>query len=103
MPSLIESIKEAEAKAAGIRRDALAQARDMVLQAEIDAGAQLSRVADECRLKLVSAREEAEYEGRSIAQDIVSRRANEAGNMCKRAEKNLDKAASYIFERLAEV
>ena len=51
----------------------------------------------------MSAREEAEYEGRSIAQDIVSRRANEAGNMCKRAEKNLDKAATYIFERLAEV
>lgn len=103
MPSLIESIKEAEVKAAGIRRDALAQARDMVLQSEIDAGAQLARVADECRLKLVSAREEAEYEGRSIAQDIVSRRTSEAEDMCKKAGKNLDKAASYIFERLAKV
>ncbi len=103
MPSLIESIKEAEVKAAGIRRDAIAQARDMVLQAEIDAGAQLVRVAGECRLKLVSAREEAEYEGRSIAQDIVSRRAGEAENMCKKAGKNLDKAASYIFERLVKV
>ena len=43
MPSLIESIKEAEAKAAGYAGTRLRRPRDMVLQAEIDAGAQLAR------------------------------------------------------------
>ena len=63
MPSLIETIKEAEERAKSIRAEAQASGRDMLLEANMNGAELVAKTTDDMRQRLANAKEEAEFEG----------------------------------------
>ncbi|MDO4568305.1 MAG: hypothetical protein Q4B99_05015 [Clostridia bacterium] len=103
MPTLIETIRSAEERAAAIRREAAADARDVVADARLNYDAAINRANEDGKALLVSAREQSEYEGGEEARRIVARYEREAQELCADARGNTDAAVAYILERLSDI
>ena len=103
MPTVIEMIKNAEEKAVSIRREASADARNIINEAPLDYQQTLDKTTEECRALLVSQREQAEFDGEKKAREVIEEYKEKAEKLCADARINLDSAATYILERLTDI
>ncbi len=99
---VIKVIKEAEEKAEAFKKDAAAQARQVIT----NANAQAQDILDEARKKAESDRSEvlgkAESEGQLLYDGIINDAAKDCDEILTRSNDNMDNAASIILERIVK-
>ena len=99
---VIKVIKEAEEKAEAIKKDAAAQARLVIT----NANTQAQDILDEARKTAESHRSEvlskAESEGQLLYDGIINDAAKECDKILTKANDNMDAAASIILERIVK-
>ena len=88
---VIKVIKEAEEKAEAIKKDAAAQARQVITNANVKA----QEILDEARKK-------AESEGQLLYDGIINDAARDCDEILTKSGQNMDKAASIILERIVK-
>ena len=99
---IIKVIKETEEKAEIIKREAAQQAKQIISNANLEAG----RILDEARELSESKSSEilkaAESEGQSLYDEIINKSSDECKGILNKAEENMDSAASIILERIVK-
>lgn len=99
---IIKVIKEAEEKAELIKKEALQQSKQIIA----DANAEAIRILDEARefseSKSTEVLKAAESEGQLLYDGIINDAKNECEGILKKADKNMDDAASIILERIVK-
>ncbi|HAQ40309.1 MAG TPA: hypothetical protein DCM73_05410 [Clostridiales bacterium] len=97
---IIKVIKEAEEKAEMVKKEAVKQSKQVIT----DANAQAQQIIDEARKRAESESSEvlkvAESEGQLLYDGIINNAAKECENILKKADENMDDAASIILERI---
>lgn len=100
MRSMIEQVTEAEARAASIRQDAAAAAREAVAAAQAKVEETLAAQAQAARTALRQACEQAEVQGRALAENIFKERDQQAQAQCAKARERLPQAVEYLLGRV---
>lgn len=99
---VIKVIKEAEEKAEAIKKDAAVQAKLVIT----NANAQAQSIMDEAIKTSESYRSEvlsnAESEGQLLYDGIINDAAKECEEISKKANDNMNDAASIILERIVK-
>lgn len=99
---IIKVIREAEEKAEVIKKEATLQAKQIIANANVQA----LQIIDEAKESSETANSEvlknAESEGQLLYDDIITKAAEECENILKKADKNMDDAASIILERIVK-
>ncbi|HHZ00476.1 MAG TPA: hypothetical protein PLV23_06415 [Sedimentibacter sp.] len=99
---VIKVIKEAEEKAEAIKKDAAAQAKLIIT----NANAQAQEILDEARKTADINRSEvlskAESEGQLLYEGIINDAAKDCDEILTKASANMDRAASIILERIVK-
>ena len=100
MRSVIEEIAQAEQQAEEIRQNAAVQARELTQKAKQDAlDARVALENDE-RATLAAALETAKQQGERISNELLAQMELEADAVCKSASDKLDKAVSYLLDKV---
>jgi hypothetical protein len=102
MRSVIEEIAAAEQLAEEIRFNATVQARELTLQAREDAQAALIALESEERNLLHSELEAAKLEGGQLSGELLQRMQQEADALCTHATDRLDKAVTYLLDKVTK-
>lgn len=102
MRSVIEEIANAEQQAEEIRQNAALQARERTLLAKEDAQKALSRLEEEARETLQAELDKAKLEGERKSSDMLAQLEQEADALCKSANSRLDKAVSYLVDKVTK-
>ena len=102
MRSVIEEIANAEQQAEEIRQNAALQARERTLQAKEDAQKALSQLESEARETLQAEQEKAKLEGERLSSDMLAQLEQEADALCANATTRLDKAVSYLVDKVTK-
>ena len=102
MRSVIEEIANAEQQAEEIRQNAALQARERTLQAKEDAQKALSRLEEEARETLQAELDKAKLEGERLSGNMLAQLEQEADALCKSANERLDKAVSYLVDKVTK-
>lgn len=99
---IIKVIKEAEEKAEFIKKEAVQQAKQIIT----DANAEAIRILDEAKefseSKSIEDLKTAESEGQLLYDGIINDASKECESILKKADKNMDDAASIILERIVK-
>jgi V/A-type H+-transporting ATPase subunit G/H len=99
---IIKVIREAEEKAEVIKKEATLQAKQIIA----NANAQALQIIDEAKETSETANSEvlkiAESEGQLLYDDIIKKAAVECENILRKADNNMDDAASIILERIVK-
>lgn len=97
---IIKVIKEAEDKAESIKKEALAQSKQIITNANNEA----SRILDEAEITAESRTKDviknAESEGQLLYDNIINEAAKKCDDILKNANEKIDVAASIILERI---
>lgn len=99
---VIKVIKEAEDKAEAIKKDAAAQSKLIITNANTLAQSILDdakKSAEQNRTEVLS---KAESEGQLLYDGIVNDAAKECDLLCQKANDNMNEAASIILERIVK-
>lgn len=102
MPSIIDSITNAETEAAAIKRDAAAKAREAIVNAGNEVQQQLALERDQGRERLHEAQLRAEKQGEEIAREILKEKSAQADQLCAQARSHIDEAVSYILGKVKQ-
>ena len=102
MRSVIEEIANAEQQAEEIRQNAALQARERTLQAKDDAQKALSRLEEEARETLQAELDKAKLEGERLSGTMLAQLEQEADALCSGANTRLDKAVSYLVDKVTK-
>ena len=102
MRSVIEEIANAEQQAEEIRQNAALQARERTLMAKEDAQKALSRLEEEARETLQAELDKAKLQGERVSNDMLARLEQEADTLCMSANSRLDKAVSYLVDKVTK-
>lgn len=99
---IIKVIKETEEKAEIVKKEAVKQSKQVIT----DANAQAQLIIDEAHKLADSKSSEvlkvAESEGQLLYDSIINNAAKECENILKKADENMDDAASIILERIVK-
>lgn len=99
---IIKVIKAAEENAEIIKKEAVQQAKQIITNANVQA----SQIIDEARELSDSKGNQilkiAESEGQILYDGIINKAAKECENILKKADENMDEAASIILERIVK-
>ncbi|MDD3920047.1 MAG: hypothetical protein PHO41_02565 [Eubacteriales bacterium] len=102
MDSIIEKIKETEAEAEAMKREAAGKAREAIAAAGEEAQRLVAQAREQGFEELVKVKAGAETQGRQIAERIRSEKAAEADAVCAEARGRTDRAVSYLLERVKQ-
>jgi vacuolar-type H+-ATPase subunit H len=102
MRSVIEEIAAAEQRAEEIRINAAAQARELTLLAREDAQAALFVLESEERDALQTELETAKLEGERLSGELLLRLQQEADALCAHATVRLNKAVTYLLDKVTK-
>lgn len=100
MRSIIDEIANAETEAEKLRADAVAAARERVVQAKNDAEKRLNHAETNEREKTRKALEDADREGNALSESILADMRAEAEKQCAAADGKMDGAVSYLLEKV---
>lgn len=99
---IIKVIKETEEKAELIKKEAVQQSKQII----VDSNAEANQILDEARefseLKSAEVLKTAESEGQLLYDGIINEASRECEIILKKAEENMDDAASIILERIVK-
>lgn len=102
MRSIIEEIAAAEQRADEIRQNAATQARELTQKAKEDAQKALSQLESEERDTLQAGLETAKLTGEKLSGEMLVTMEQESDALCADAEKRLDKAVSYLVDKVTK-
>lgn len=99
---IIKVIKEAEEKAETIKKEAVQQAKQIITDANAEQSQIVDKAREDAEFKSAQVLKVAEDQGQILYDGIISDAAKECENIINNAEKNMDKAASIILERIVK-
>lgn len=100
MPSVVDMIAGAEKEAEQIRFEADARAKEIVSNTREECERAEKNARDEVKKMMVVRGENARNAAARLSAEIMEQRLRESENNCTLSERNLDKAAKYIIERV---
>jgi V/A-type H+-transporting ATPase subunit G/H len=98
--SILDSIVAAENQAAEMKREAAAQARDMIRDAEQAAQEETAALILQAREEAKAALDQAEEAAQQEAKEFVAQRADAYEQMAQSARAKLPQAVDYIVGRV---
>lgn len=102
MRSVIDEIAAAEQMAEQIRLASAANLREQTLKAREDAQHALSELEKTERAEAQVQLEHERVEGEQLAGELLAKLEQEADALCARAEERLDKAVTYIVNKVTK-
>ncbi len=102
MRSVIDEIASAEKQAEEIRQNAASEAREMIVHAREEAIRALTVLENEERETTQTEIEAARQEGEKLSAEMIQKLALEADELCARANTRLDKAISYLVNKVTK-
>lgn len=100
--TVIESIKQAEQKAAEIRRDAVAVARDITADSAIDRQRMLDKKLGDAEKKAEVTRNKLGESAQRKADAVIEQGAESDLALERRARKELELAVRFVVDRVAQ-
>ncbi len=99
---IIKVIKEAEEKAEHIKKEAAQQAKQIITDANTEAQQIIEEAREYSESKSTEILRAAEAEGQLLYDGIINDASKECESILKKADKNMDDAASIILERIVK-
>lgn len=99
---IIKVIKETEEKAELIKKEAVQQSKQIIVDANAEAIGILDEAREFSEAKSMEVLKAAESEGQLLYDGIINDASKECENILKKADENMDDAASIILERIVK-
>ncbi len=99
---IIKAIRDAEEKAEVSKKEAVSRAKQVVADANAQAQQIIDEAREKSRLEGLVFLKNAESEGQLLYDNIIDRAAKECEGILKKADENMDYAASIILERIVK-
>lgn len=99
---IIKVIKEAEDKAELIKKEALQQAKQIIANANAEAIKILDEARESSETRSTEVLKTAEADAQLLYDGIINDASKECENILKKADENMDDAASIILERIVK-